>query len=68
MKLCPFRDKPDESSRCAESACAWFDEYSQSCAVLLLAQRTGEKLLVDTPEPYITSFTVPEDSDTCSHT
>ena len=70
MKLCPFRDQPDESSRCAESACAWFDEYSQSCAVLLLARwfdavtSTEDRLLVDSPVTY----TIPEDDDTCSHT
>ena len=52
LKICPVKPgtcKPN---------CAWWDEISKSCAVLLLARRfdavttTEDKLLVDAPEGY----------------
>ena len=52
-KSCPVR-----SNGCYKDKCAWWDELSQKCAVLLLAQRfdavtsTDDRLLVDTPEEY----------------
>ena len=41
-KHCPVR-----SNGCWKERCAWWDEFSKSCAVLLLAQRFDS---VTTPE------------------
>lgn len=53
VSYCPLR-----KDSCRIVDCAWYDEFSKSCAVLLLARRFDavtsieNKLLVDTPEPY----------------
>lgn len=38
---CPLKQSPSRAALCycAQDKCAWWDENSQRCAVLLLAQR-----------------------------
>lgn len=53
MKRCPLK-----LTCTCHTNCAWYDEHSKECAILLLAQRcdavtsTEDKLLIDTPERY----------------
>ena len=53
QKICPIR-----GDWCCPTDCAWWDDHSKSCAILLLAQRFDavttieNKLLVDAPEGY----------------
>lgn len=37
-KFCPLNPSEDEALTCISSKCAWWDEDSQSCAMLVLAR------------------------------
>lgn len=37
-KFCPMNPSEDEALTCCQDKCAWWDEDSQSCAMLVMAQ------------------------------